>query len=142
MVLSEALARQLILEHYRNSRHRGELPTATHTASVVNEVCGDRIALQLEIDGDRIVDVSFAGHGCSLSQAAVSMLSAALQGRTVQEADALQLAFQSMVRGSDADSQLGDLRALASIGRYPNRVRCASLGWEAWSTIREALTSG
>ena len=134
-----SLYQQLILEHYRKPRNRAELPEHTVEVRMNNPVCGDEIKLQLRIDGDEISDAKFDGHGCSISQASVSMMTVKLEGAKLSEADDLIRKFVSMMHGDEAvtrDRSLGDLRALQGVSKFPVRIKCALLGFDA---LQEAL---
>ncbi len=134
-----SLYQQLILEHYRKPRNRAELPEHTVEVHMYNPVCGDEIRLQLRIDWDRIAEVKFIGQGCSISQAAVSMMTVKLEGATLAEADDLASQFVNLMHGDEAaarDRSLGDLRALQGVSKFPVRIKCALLGFDA---LQEAL---
>jgi nitrogen fixation protein NifU and related proteins len=134
-----SLYQQLILEHYRKPRNRAELPEHTVEVHMHNPVCGDEIRLQLRIDGDHIAEARFIGQGCSISQAAVSMMTVKLEGATLAEADDLASRFVSLMHGDEAaakDRSLGDLRALQGVSKFPVRIKCALLGFDA---LQEAL---
>ena len=137
-----SLFQQLILEHYKNPRNRGDLPDADAVVFMNNPSCGDEVQLLLKLDRaqDRVTDVRFQGHGCSISQASISMMTSLLKGKTVTEAQSLIERFTAMMHGDEAaarDKSLGDLRALAGVSKFPVRVKCALLGWNA---LEEALT--
>jgi nitrogen fixation NifU-like protein len=126
------LYQQVILDHYRRPRNKGALEDATHTLTLNNPLCGDVIDLMLRLNGDRIESVHFQGKGCSISQASASMMSGVLEGRTVDEAMELMRTFTGMLKGDSdaaADPDLGDLRALVGVSRFPVRVKCALLAW-------------
>jgi nitrogen fixation NifU-like protein len=134
-----SLYQQLILEHYRNPRNKAELEEKSVEIHMANPVCGDEIRLQLRIEGDRIEEAKFVGQGCSISQAAVSMMTTLLEGRALEEADALAKRFTAMMHGDEAaakDRSLGDLRALQGVSKFPVRIKCALLGFDA---LQEAL---
>ena len=136
-----SLFQQLILEHYKAPRNKGELPDADAVVLMNNPSCGDEVQLQLRFAEDRIGDARFLGHGCSISQASISMMTGLLKGKT--RAEALQMAerFTAMMHGDATaarDRTLGDLRALAGVSKFPVRIKCALLGWNA---LEEALTS-
>ena len=134
-----SLYQQLILEHYRNPRNKAELEEKTVEIHMANPVCGDEIRLQLKIEGDEIVAAKFIGQGCSISQAAISMMTTQLQGRKLDEADALAKRFTEMMHGDEEaakDRSLGDLRALKGVSKFPVRIKCALLGFDA---LQEAL---
>jgi nitrogen fixation NifU-like protein len=134
----DALYREVVLEHARDPHHRGRLEQPTLVQQGSNPVCGDRIELSLRLDGDRVAEVAFEGQGCAISQAAASMMTDLLRGRTLDEAEAVQAAFMRMLSGDGVADEdiLGDAVALADVRRFPRRVRCAAL---AWTTLREAL---
>ena len=134
-----SLYQQLILEHYRNPRNKSELDEKSVEIHMANPVCGDEIRLQLRIEGDEIAEARFVGQGCSISQAAVSMLTTLLQGRKLDEAEALAVRFTEMMHGDEEaakDRALGDLRALQGVSKFPVRIKCALLGFDA---LQEAL---
>ena len=149
----EDLYREIILDHYRNPRNRGELsaPPATRVEGF-NPLCGDEIVLFLDIEGDVVRDIRIGGQGCSISQSSASMMSSAVQGKTLDEVRALSRAFKGMMsiheqsldgdgagdadldgpeggNGADADVKLGDLEALRGVVKFPVRIKCATLSW-------------
>ena len=133
------LYQQLILEHYRNPRNKAELEKKTVEIHMANPVCGDEIRLQLRIEDDAIVEAKFVGQGCSISQAAVSMMTTLLEGRSLNDADALARRFTELMHGDETaakDRTLGDLRALQGVSKFPVRIKCALLGFDA---LQEAL---
>ena len=137
-----SLYQQLILEHYRNPRNKSELEEKSVEIHMANPVCGDEIRLQLRIEGDKIAEAKFVGQGCSISQAAVSMMTTKLQGRKLDEAGALAARFPAMLHGDEEaakDKTLGDLRALQGVSKFPVRIKCALLGFDA---LQEALKKG
>ena len=118
---------------------KAELEEKTVEIHMANPVCGDEIRLQLRIEGDRIEDAKFIGSGCSISQAAVSMMTARLQGSSLDDADALAKRFTDMMHGDESaarEKSLGDLRALQGVSKFPVRIKCALLGFDA---LQEAL---
>ena len=134
-----SLYQQLILEHYRNPRNKSELDEKSIEIHMANPVCGDEIRLQLRIENDRIAEARFVGQGCSISQAAVSMMTTLLKGRKLDDADALAKRFTQMMHGDEdaaKDKALGDLRALQGVSKFPVRIKCALLGFDA---LQEAL---
>ena len=149
----EDLYREIILDHYRNPRNRGELPTPpAHRVEGFNPLCGDEIVLYVDIDDEGVItDVKIGGQGCSISQSSASMMSAAVKGRTLGEAQRLIRAFKAMMsiheqelEGSDGDDatedlgevKLGDLEALRGVVKFPVRIKCATL---PWNTLVQAL---
>lgn len=140
-----SLYQQLILEHYRNPRNKAELDEKTVEVHLANPVCGDEIRLQLRIDDNRVAEAKFIGQGCSISQAAVSMMTTLLKGRSLDEADALAKRFTEMMHGSEAaakDKSLGDLRALQGVSKFPVRIKCALLGFDALQQALARLGAG
>ena len=136
-----SLYQELILEHYRNPRNKGELANRTVEAYVANPVCGDEISVQIRLDGDRIEEIAFDGQGCSISQASVSMMTALVKGRERSEAIGLADLFTDMMHvgeGAAPDRSLGDLRALQGVAKFPVRIRCALLAFDA---LRKALST-
>ena len=134
-----SLYQQLILEHYRNPRNKAELDEKTVEIHMANPVCGDEIRLQLRIEDDAIAEAKFLGQGCSISQAAVSMMTTLLRGRSLNDADALAKRFTELMHGDETaakDKALGDLRALQGVSKFPVRIKCALLGFDA---LQEAL---
>lgn len=134
-----SLYQQLILEHYKRPRNKGEMDDRTVEVHMANPVCGDEIRLQLRIDDDTIRGVKFVGQGCSISQAAVSIMTTLLEGRSLSDAESLADRFTEVMHGdaeAARDKSLGDLRALQGVSKFPVRVKCALLGFDA---LREAL---
>jgi nitrogen fixation NifU-like protein len=149
----EDLYREIILDHYRSPRNRGELPVppARH-AEGHNPLCGDEISVFLDVaerDGVAVVeDVKVTGQGCSISQSSASMMSQAVKGKSIAEVRALVRKFKGMMSietdtGDDAgdgadvvDVPLGDLEALQGVVKFPVRIKCATL---AWNTLTQAL---
>lgn len=129
-----SLYQQLILEHYRSPRNKAELPEHTVEVHMRNPSCGDEIRLQLRIEDGRVSEARFTGQGCSISQAAASMMTQLIKGRAVDEADGVAERFKAMMHGDPEaakDRAMGDLRALAGVSKFPVRVKCALLGFDA-----------
>jgi nitrogen fixation NifU-like protein len=151
----EDLYREIILDHYRAPRNRGELPAPpARKAEGFNPLCGDEVVLYLDVDPDADVvrDVRINGQGCSISQASSSMMSAAVKGKPVDETRQLIRAFKALMSihesklegesdGSDLSAELegvrlGDLEALQGVVKFPVRIKCATL---AWNTLQQGL---
>lgn len=140
-----SLYQEVILDHYRRPRNKGPLEDATHTVTMNNPLCGDVVELQLELEGDRIARARFQGRGCSISQAAASMMTRELEGRSVDEALRLADKFTRLMHGEGGlseDEDLGDLRALAGVARFPVRIKCALLGFNCLEELLEEDESG
>ncbi len=153
----EDLYREIILDHYRSPRNRGELPSPpAHRVEGFNPLCGDEIVVYVEVDdaakGDAAVvsDIRIGGQGCSISQSSASMMSAAVKGHTVGEIRDLTRSFKSMMsiheeglEGGEVDDpgeadalELGDLEALRGVVKFPVRIKCATL---SWNTLAQGL---
>lgn len=135
-----ALYQEMILDHYRRPRNKGEVAGADDTVLMKNPLCGDEISVQVRYDGDSIAEVGFSGRGCSISQASASMMTQLVKGRTLAEIESLRERFREMVMGDKAaadDASLGSLRALGGVSRFPARVKCALLAWNALETALE-----
>ena len=158
----EDLYREIILDHYRNPRNRGELATPpAHKVEGFNPLCGDEIVVYLEVDGDVVTDVRIGGQGCSISQSSASMMSSAVKGKTVAEVRKLTKAFKAMMSihesslddGSGTDEatgealddtpevKLGDLEALRGVVKFPVRIKCATLSWNTLAQGIDEATS-
>ena len=132
------LYQEVILDHNRRPRNFRALERATHHAEGYNPLCGDRLDLFLEIDGDVIADVGFQGSGCAISKASASLMTDSVKGRPIAAARALFERFHRMVT-TPPDQEvedLGKLSVLAGVREFPVRVKCASL---AWHTLKAAL---
>ena len=130
----DSVYQELILKHYRSSKHRGELEAPDAVVPMRNPVCGDDILLQVRVDDGRIAKIRFSGHGCAISQAAASMMSEHALGKSWDEVHAIAGRFREMIHGDETaarDKSLGDMRALAGVSKLPRRVKCAMLAWDA-----------
>lgn len=127
----DELYREVILEHFKHSAHSGELPNAQIRAEGTNPLCGDELTFYLKMDDGRIAQARFHAKGCAISQAASSMLAAALEGKTTNQARRLIETMKALMRGEEPDDaiDLGDLEALAGVRKFPVRVKCAALSW-------------
>jgi nitrogen fixation NifU-like protein len=131
------LYRELILEHYRRPRNRGQLAAATQRAEGMNPVCGDEVRLDLAIHDGVIADIAFSGQGCSISQSSASMLTDRLKGRSLEEAArVIGMVRAMLIDGALPDNDLGDLQALEGVAKLPVRVKCALL---SWNVLQEGL---
>lgn len=137
MALDE-IYKEVILDHYKNPRNKREMPDAERTCSKNNPLCGDEITVFVHEEDGKVLDVSFVGQGCSISQASASMMTEAVSGRTVDDVGALTAEIRRMLTGEiEPDEEaFGELVALKGVVRYPIRVKCAAL---AWDVLEEAL---
>jgi nitrogen fixation NifU-like protein len=150
----EDLYREIILDHYRAPRNRGELPVPpARKVEGFNPLCGDEVVLYLDVSDGEVHDLRIAGQGCSISQASSSMMSAAVKGKPVDEARQLIRAFKGLMSIHESklegdgegepdvtaelqDVRLGDLEALQGVVKFPVRIKCATL---AWNTLEQGL---
>lgn len=137
MALDE-IYKEVILDHYKNPRNKREMPDAALTCSKNNPLCGDEITVYVQAEDGKVLDVSFIGQGCSISQSSASMMTEAVSGKTVDAVDDLSESVRSMLAGDlEPDEDVfGELVALKGVVKYPIRVKCAVL---AWDVLREAL---
>ncbi len=136
-----ALYQEMILDHYRRPRNKGDLANAEQTVVMKNPLCGDEIAVHVSFDGDTISDVRFSGRGCSISQASASMMTQLVKGKPLSEIEHIRTRFREMVMGDQAageDASLGSARALGGVSQFPARVKCALLAWNALQTAMTA----
>ena len=123
--------KEIVLDHYQRPRNRGELENADVEEHLNNPLCGDQVTVYANLRNGRIAEVTFTGRGCSISQASASMLVERLQDRSREEAETEVEAFLEMMRTEERE-ELGDLAALKGIIQTPNRIRCATLAWDAF----------
>jgi len=131
------LYQEVILDHSRRPRNFGACPHCNRDAKGHNPLCGDRISVQLDVEGDTIKDAHFQGQGCAISMASASLMTEMVKGKTVAEAKILFDSFHNLVTGGEANGvDLDKLEVLAGVRDYPVRVKCATL---AWHTLAAAL---
>src|ERR1019366_7580805 len=132
-----ALYQEMILDHYRRPRNKGELEHADESVLMKNPLCGDEIGVHVQFDGDTVSDVRFSGRGCSISQASASMMTQLVKGKRLAGVEGLRSRFRGMGMGDAAAadaSSLGSARALSGVSRFPAGVGCALLAWNALET--------
>jgi len=140
----EDLYREIILDHYRTPRNRGELETPpAHMAEGHNPLCGDEITIYAQVESGILTDIKVSGQGCSISQSSASMMSQAVKGKSLAEVQALVHRFKVMMSiaedpedGPLVEVKLGDLEALQGVVKFPVRIKCAVL---SWNTLLQAL---
>lgn len=126
------LYRRVIMDHYKQPRNRGTFDADAVTINLNNPTCGDRIALQLRVEDGIVQEARYTGEGCSISMASASMMTEAVKGKTIEEALELADRFSSMVKGEDAEfEEYEDIEALSGVCKFPARIKCATLAWNA-----------
>jgi nitrogen fixation protein NifU and related proteins len=140
----EDLYQEIILDHYKKPRNPGRLEDAQIEVHHYNPVCGDELTLGLRLDGERVAAVAVDGKGCSISQAAASVMTEQVQGRPLPEALDQAEAFRRLMHGDGEPDEelLGDGIAFKGVARYPVRVKCALLGWMAFKDAAGRATAG
>jgi nitrogen fixation NifU-like protein len=137
----EGLYREIILDHYRSPRNRGELvtPPAVRVEGF-NPLCGDEIVIYLDVEDGVVRDIAIGGQGCSISQSSASMMSAAVKGQRIDEVRSLLRRFKTMMTIDDGEElepetvdpeSFGELAALQGVVKFPVRIKCATLSWNA-----------
>jgi nitrogen fixation NifU-like protein len=137
-VALDDIYKEVILDHYKNPRNKREMPEAEHVCSKNNPLCGDEITVFVHEEDGKVLDVSFVGQGCSISQSSASMMTEGVTGKTIDEVAELATGVRAMLSGDrEADEDaFGELVALKGVVKYPIRVKCAVL---AWDVLQEAL---
>jgi nitrogen fixation NifU-like protein len=134
------LYRRVIMDHYKTPRNRGELAEDTVTINLNNPTCGDRISLQLQLEGGVVRNVKFTGEGCSISMSSASMMTEAVKGKTAEEALEMAEKFSSLMKGDPAEfGDYEDIEALSGVSKFPARIKCATL---AWNALRKGVEHG
>lgn len=137
------LYQEMILDHHKHPRNFGRLAGANRHAEGFNPLCGDRITVYAQVDGDTIKDLSFEGSGCAICMASASLMTDELSGRNIDTAEALYVRFHDLVTGESAKAPdldvLGKLAVFLGVREFPVRVKCATLPWHA---LRAALKGG
>jgi nitrogen fixation protein NifU and related proteins len=135
------LYQEVILDHNKRPRNFGSLPAANHHAEGHNPLCGDRLAVHLDVEDGVIKGVAFEGAGCAISRASASLMTDAVKGKPVEEAERMFEQFRQMVTSGVEDAveeALGKLAVFCGVREFPSRIKCASL---AWHTLHAALDS-
>lgn len=136
-----SLYQDVIIDHARKPRNFRELKGASRRVEAVNPLCGDQLILYLQLNDGAIADVAFEGSGCAISQASASLMTLAMKGLQRDEALALFVRVHTMLtteaEGDEPPVGVGKLTVLSGVWRYPTRVKCATLAWQA---LRSALT--
>ena len=135
------LYQEVILDHHKRPRNFGPLPEANHHAEGLNPLCGDHLTVYVDVEDGIIKGVSFEGAGCAISRASASLMTDAVKGKTVEEAEQMLEQFRQMVTSDSegpVEASLGKLAVLCGVREFPARVKCASLPWH---TLHAALES-
>lgn len=143
------LYQEMILDHHRHPRNYGKLPDANRHAEGFNPLCGDRVTVYVAIEGDRIRDVSFEGSGCAICMASCSLMTEAIKGGTLVEAEALFGRFHDLLTDDATvtdEEVLGKLAVFEGVREFPVRVKCATLPWHAFraavhQTVDQSVTT-
>ncbi len=139
MSLTDDLYREIILEHFKNPRNHGHLESPDLIAQGANPFCGDELEVTVALEGQRIREIRTQGKGCSISQAAASMMTDAVKGKSLEEAERLSLQFKGVMlkdQPMDFPEELEDLESLEGVKKYPVRIKCAIL---SWNTLLEGI---
>ncbi|MBP2076505.1 Fe-S cluster assembly sulfur transfer protein SufU [Oceanobacillus polygoni] len=130
----DTLYRQVIMDHYKNPRNRGQIEGDSLTIDMNNPTCGDRIQLQMQVENGIVKDAKFEGEGCSISMSSASMMTQAIKGKSLEQAVKMSRAFSEMMLGNEIDTEeldMGDIEALQGVSKFPARIKCATLAWKA-----------
>jgi nitrogen fixation NifU-like protein len=125
------LYRRVIMDHYKNPRNMGEIEGGAVTVHLNNPSCGDKIQLQLKVEDGKIQAARFKGEGCSISLASASMMTDAIKGKDLDESLRMAEQFSLMMQGEDVEFEYEDLEALSGVNKFPARIKCATLAWNA-----------
>ncbi|MGO4372878.1 Fe-S cluster assembly sulfur transfer protein SufU [Paenibacillus sp. 2TAB19] len=126
------LYRRVIMDHYKNPRNRGTMNDEAVTINLNNPTCGDRISLQLQVENGKVVDAKYTGEGCSISMSSASMMTEAVKGKSFDEALNMAERFSGLMKGQEVEfEELEDIEALSGVNKFPARIKCATLAWNA-----------
>lgn len=125
------LYRRVIMDHYKNPRNRGSFEDGGITIDLNNPSCGDRISLQLKLEDGIVRGARFLGEGCSISLSSASMMTDAIKGKSFEEALAMAESFSNLMKGEDVEFEYEDIEALSGVNKFPARIKCATLAWNA-----------
>jgi nitrogen fixation NifU-like protein len=136
----DELYRRVIMDHYKNPRNRGTLDEDSVTVNLNNPTCGDRIQLQLQVENGVVKLAKYTGEGCSISMSSASMMTDAIRGKTLDEALGMAEKFSAMMQGQPVEfGEYEDLEALSGVSKFPARIKCATL---AWNALRKGIEAG
>jgi nitrogen fixation protein NifU and related proteins len=136
----DELYRRVIMDHYKNPRNRGTMDEDSVTVNLNNPTCGDRIQLQLRVEDGVVKQAKYTGEGCSISMSSASMMTVAIRGKTLDEALGLAEKFSALMQGQPVEfEEYEDLEALSGVSKFPARIKCATL---AWNALRKGIEAG
>jgi nitrogen fixation NifU-like protein len=126
------LYRRVIMDHYKNPRNRGKFgDSESVTVDLNNPTCGDRISLQMKVRDGKVEAAKFVGEGCSISMSSASMMTDAIKGKTLDEALQMAENFSGLMKGEHPEFEYEDIEALSGVSKFPARIKCATLAWNA-----------
>lgn len=126
------LYRRVIMDHYKNPRNRGQLENGAVSVDLNNPSCGDKISLQMQVQEGVVQFAKFTGEGCSISMSSASMMTEAVKGKTFDQAVEMAERFSSMMKGEPKEfDEYEDIEALSGVSKFPARIKCATLAWNA-----------
>ncbi|SDC07020.1 nitrogen fixation protein NifU [Paenibacillus sp. UNCCL117] len=125
------LYRRVIMDHYKNPRNRGSFEGESVSIDLNNPTCGDKIQLQMQVEDGKVKAAKFMGEGCSISLSSASMMTDAIKGKTLEEALQMADSFSSLMKGEQAEFEYEDIEALSGVNKFPARIKCATLAWNA-----------
>jgi nitrogen fixation NifU-like protein len=125
------LYRRVIMDHYKNPRNRGTFDKDAVTIDLNNPTCGDRISLQLQVEDGVVKAAKYVGEGCSISMSSASMMTDSVKGKTLDEALKMAENFSSLMKGQPVEFEYEDIEALSGVNKFPARIKCATLAWNA-----------
>lgn len=136
----DELYRRVIMDHYKNPRNRGTMDEDSVTVNLNNPTCGDRIQLQLRLEDGVVKQAKYTGEGCSISMSSASMMTDAIRGKSLDEALGLAEKFSALMQGQPVEfEEYEDLEALSGVSKFPARIKCATL---AWNALRKGIEAG
>ncbi|MBP1154560.1 MULTISPECIES: Fe-S cluster assembly sulfur transfer protein SufU [unclassified Paenibacillus] len=125
------LYRRVIMDHYKNPRNRGSFEGESVSIDLNNPTCGDKIQLQMQVEDGKVKAAKFLGDGCSISLSSASMMTDAVKGKTLEEALEMAEKFSGLMKGEAVEFEYEDLEALSGVNKFPARIKCATLAWNA-----------
>lgn len=125
------LYRRVIMDHYKNPRNRGTFEDGAVSIDLNNPTCGDKIQLQMQVEDGKVAAAKFLGEGCSISLSSASMMTEAVKGKTLEEALELAEKFSGLMKGEAVEFEYEDIEALSGVNKFPARIKCATLAWNA-----------